>query len=440
MTGAGNFLFGLELDARHFHGSSHRSQFVLRFDEGFDVGRCRSGIRTAFEEIPMLRASVERRWGDIAGPRVYRIHNQPPRSIPFFVHDETNIGKQRLPLREQTTLYAPHLNTKPVAPKAGKIIRFDLYRGRRACDLVITWLHFLLDGQGILNLVALLSRLDGEDARSCSTDNNLSGERLFEVPSLPERLLIAKEWSGRMKALSDPPPGSPAGPVRTVPQDLGYNVIQPDGAVSENLRDSARKEAGFLTPMVFYLAISIRAHHQLFLERGDVPESYLVPVPVNFRDDESDFPVFRTHVSFFWFRVSPEDVEPRPELVRTLKEQRTEQIRHNFPRQMAIAMENNRYVPHWINRKLMRFQTGGELASFFFSYLDTVLPDVSSLFGGKLLDGYHAPGVPPSPGSSLIWGDGDGPLRLTHVYQKSAVDAGERELIQGQIRKEARSP
>ena len=48
------------------------------------------------------------------------------------------------------------------------------------------------------------------------------------------------------------------------------------------------QEAGFLTPMLFYLAATIRAHDAVFRARGSDPVSYVVPLPVNLRPKGSE--------------------------------------------------------------------------------------------------------------------------------------------------------
>ena len=96
---------------------------------------------------------------------------------------------------------------------------------------------------------------------------------------------------------------------------------------SERATQRAASLAGFLTPMLFYLALAIRAHHVVFRARGVDPGAYLVPLPVNLRVKGREGAIFRTRVSLLWFYVAPALAENLPALLEELKLQRREAIR-----------------------------------------------------------------------------------------------------------------
>ena len=77
-----------------------------------------------------------------------------------------------------------------------------------------------------------------------------------------------------------------AGPRRRTPQALRYGVDSRSDHETARVVEAARRRAGFLTPMLFYLAAAMRAHHAVFQARGVDPGSYVVPLPVNLRPRE----------------------------------------------------------------------------------------------------------------------------------------------------------
>ena len=66
---------------------------------------------------------------------------------------------------------------------------------------------------------------------------------------------------------------------------------------------------------------------------------------------------------------------------------------------------------------------GGELCSFFFAYTDEFLPGMTSFLGAPIENAFHAPSVPPSPGSGAIFSLRDGRLNFTHVRQAGVFGA-----------------
>jgi hypothetical protein len=196
----------------------------------------------------------------------------------------------------------------------------------------------------------------------------------------------------------------------------------------------AQERAGFLTPMLFYLAAAIRAHHAVFRKRGEAPGSYVVPLPVNLRPKGAAGAIFRTHVSLLWFQVRPEQVEDLGELLEALKQQRHEAIRSGQIEDGVCAMDFARLVPQrpyaWLARRHLR----GELCSFFFAFTGEFLPGLASFLGAEIRGGFHVAPVPPSPGSALALSLRGGRLGATHVRQRGVFDADELAVFREQLR------
>ncbi len=429
-TGADSFLLDLEHETRTFHRASHRSQVVIELAPDLDLARCQERIQQVFYQCPILQASIRRSWAGLAGPYEFYVPTDPP-PVPFYLHPEarfwTGPGTTRVP-----RIFLHLLNRDPVSFQNGEMIRFDVVPDTRSTYLAVTWLHMLFDGHGIELFLQHL----GDDSSDPELDHDHETRSLIDLPPLLERFQIQDRWSRRMRNLYGDGLQSPFGQLKSTPQQLRYGVTRYSVNESERCQQIATEEAGFLTPMVFYLAVSIRVHHQLFERRGSVPDLYLVPVPFNLRPRNQSGPMFRTHVSFLWFSVSSSQIQPRKQLINRLAEQRKEQIKNDFPREMAIAMENLKYHPHWLKRTMMRMGGRDEMCSFFFSYTGDFLPDLSQMFGTKFRSGFHSPAVPPSPGSSMIWSVADDQLTMTHVYQARAIEPEELNRIQKDVRRE----
>jgi hypothetical protein len=75
----------------------------------------------------------------------------------------------------------------------------------------------------------------------------------------------------------------------------------------------------------------------------------------------------------------------------------------------------------------------GELCSFFFGYTAAFCEGLERFFGAPVLDGFHAPSVPPSPGSGLVFSLFGPRLNVTHVRQQGVLSEPERELFRAAL-------
>jgi hypothetical protein len=253
-------------------------------------------------------------------------------------------------------------------------------------------------------------------------------------PPFSERGRAARAWQGWHDAMGARPPRSLAGPLRRTPQALRYTLDSLSEEESARAVEAARTRAGFLTPMLFYLAAAMRAHHAVFRARGVDPGSYVVPLPVNLRPKGGEGAVFRTHVSLIWFQAFPEQMDDFDGLVAELKAQRVAAIRAGQIENGVHAMDFARLAPRRLYAHMARRTLGGELCSFFFAFTDAFLPGLASFFGAPIRNGFHVPPVPPSPGSCLAVSLRDQRLNLTHVHQRGVLTERELAIFRERLR------
>lgn len=427
LTGADCFLRAFDGEVRRWSGSSHLSQLILRLGPGFSSQALRHALDKVAQHNPILSARIERRFG-LAAP-AYRWTSERGPSPIFEVH-RGGVRSDEVP-----SLFFERLNGVQ-RPARGELLRLDAVRyDDESVDLAMTWLHMLLDGSGSEALVELL---EGCSRGSRAPDD--SGDSSVENPSglrgLRGRGEQARAWREALRTKASRPPRSLAGPLKRSRQQLRYDLQTFDVDATRGITERAQSSAGFLTPMLFYLAAAIRAHHRVFVDRGRVPESYLVPLPVNLRPRGTQVAVFRTHVSMLWFQVFPEDVESLDGLIDVLKRQRREMIRQHEVENGLAAMDFARWMPKRLYSRMARRDFAGELCSFFFAYTDDFLPTLKSFMGAPIVNGFHAPSVPPSPGSSAIFSIRAGRLNATHVHQQDVLSPSELASFWGQLRED----
>ena len=484
LTGADCFLRAFEAEVRRSAGASHLSQFVLRLGAGFDVDAFRRLIAEVAEANEIMRAPIRRR--AIFGPPLYRLDRPGPASrVVVETHPAQEAGARRGPDadaagyahdagtahgagdRVTVSAGAAHGSGDPVGVSAtagasrfgplpelfgrrlngrmdarrGRLLRFDIVPRLGpvpGTDIAATWLHMLFDGSGSEHFIEHLAACSADAQRSRVIpidrgDNGISSPAVAALPAAAGvRGKMAGQWQAYMNGLAARPPRSLAGPLRRQPQELRYRQLRLDGEEGSAAIARAKKMAGFLTPMLFYLAVAIRAHRAVAIRRGALPPSWVVPLPVNMRPKGGQGEIFRTHVSLLWFQVTPEQAQDLPALIEVLKEQRLEAIRSKLVEAGVAAMDFARIAPARLYSHMARRNFGGELASFFFAYTDLFAAGAETLCGAPILDGFHVPSVPTSPGSALVFCLRDG-LDVIHVHQRGSITEDELELMREQI-------
>ena len=431
LTGADCFLRAFDHEIRRMNGASHVSQLVLRLGPGFDVEGFRRTLEDAVRAHPLLRAPVARRLG--LGAPVFQLAAAgrcPMPRVEIHQAEAPRVGDP--PLSE---LFASRLN-QPLSLRRGELLRFDLVRhGDSGADLAASWLHLLFDGSGSERFVRWLDECFRGERRPEQLPDPEEGEPLQAAkPSLGERGRAARAWQGWHDGMGARPPRSLAGPLRRVPQALRYGVDSLSEEETARAVAAASSSAGFLTPMLFYLAAALRAHHAVFRARGLDAGSYVVPLPVNLRPKGGEGAIFRTHVSLIWFQVFPEQVDDFAGLVAELKAQRVAAIRAGQIENGVHAMDFARLAPRRLYAHMARRSLRGELCSFFFAFTDAFLPGLDRFFGAEIRNGFHVPPVPPSPGSCAAFSLRDRRLNFTHVYQRGVFSERELAIFRERLR------
>jgi hypothetical protein len=434
LTGADCFLRAFDWEVRRSAGASHLSQLVLRLGPGFDAEAFRALLAEVATAQPQLRAPIRRAWGVL--PPVSRLDLAARAPLPRFeVHEAAPGDGDALP-----ALFHARLNGQLDGAR-GELLRCDAVLrqgGRAGTDLAFTWLHMLFDGSGSERFVRWLDEVGtGKRRASELPEESPAPRREAAAPAAtPARGRLAQRWVARMREFARHAPHSLAGPLTRAPQALDYALLTFTPEQTATIVARAKKRAGVLTPMLFYLAASIRAHHAVARARGLDPGSYVVPLPVNLRVKGGQGELFGTRISMVWFQVMPSDAEDFDRLLDVLKKQRLAAIKDGYVEAGTAAMDFVRFLPRRAYAAMARYELEGELCSFFFAYTDEFLPGMQTFLGAPIENAFHAPSVPPSPGSGAIFSLRRGRLNFTHVRQAGVFRAGEGEIFEGALRAE----
>jgi hypothetical protein len=430
LLGADCFLRAFDSEVRRTAGASHLSQLVLRLGPGFDTGAFAKLLSEVTLAQPILRAPIRRRFGIL--PPDFRLDLAERAPLPaLIVHDAPGAEGVSAPL---APIFAQQLNATFIG-RGGHLLRCHVVRhdaGRAGTDLAFTWLHMLFDGAGSERFVRWLDEV-GRGARSARALPAESAAPAARVGA-QARGEQAMRWRARMNSFAARPPRSLAGPLVRTQQRLDYELVTFSADETARIAERARRLAGFLTPMLFYLAASIRAHQAVFQVRGVDPRSFVVPLPVNLRAKGGAGELFQTRISLLWFQALPEHCGDLERLLGELKAQRLAAIKDGMVEAGTAAMDFARWLPQRAYARMARRAFGGELCSFFFAYTDEFLPGMDAFLGAPIRNAFHAPSVPPSPGSSAIFSVRAGRLNFTHVRQAGVFGAAELARFHARLR------
>jgi hypothetical protein len=430
LTGADGFLRAFDVETRRRNGASHLAQVVLRLGPGFDAEAFRAVLADAARANPILRAPIRRTLG--VGTPTYRLDAARDDGWPAFtLHPAMPGSAPPIP-----PLFFERLNEVRSA-RRGELLRVDAVpRGgdQPGTDLAFTWLHMLLDGSGSERFVQFLeARRRGTAPAVPPADRADTPPEVALPASARQRGAMAMTWQRGMQELGTLGVRSLAGPARDVQQALVYDVHSFSAEESAGILARAASLAGFLTPMLFYVAAAIRAHDAVLRARGSVPESYVVPLPVDLRPKGGEGGVFRTRVSMIWLQVRADRVHDLALLLADLKEVRRRAIREHQVENGVAAMDYALRAPARLYAHMTRRALRGELCSFFFGYTASFCDGLDEFFGARLLDGFHAPSVPPSPGSGVVFSLCGTHLNVSHVRQQGVLSEAELALFRAAL-------
>jgi hypothetical protein len=420
-------------EAHRFHDAGHVSQLVLRLGPGFDPDAFRALLEDVARATPILRAPVGRRFG--VAPPTFRLARAADAPLPCVaVHEGGTERPVELPLALRA-----RLNARLVL-EHGELLRCDVARyASGEADVVLTWAHLLLDGAGSELFVRRLDAcFRGEAPPALDAPGAVSAAA---QRSLAERGSMARRWQAHLTSFGAAPPRSLGGPRRRRAQALDYDMRTLTRDETAGVVARAASVAGALTPALFYLAATMRAHDAVFTARGDDPGHYVVPLPVNLRPRGAHGAVFQTNLALLWFHVARRHVVGElAGLVGELARQRRAGIRDGFLEASTAAMDFMRWAPASLHTWLARTSLGGEIASFYFAFTGEFIAGLTSFCGAEIVNGFHVPSVMPSPGSSIIMSVRDGRLNVAHIYQRDAVSADERRVLQRRLLDDLRGP
>lgn len=298
--------------------------------------------------------------------------------------------------RELLTELHARIEPRWEAPLRVLLLDLEVEHAGAASCLALTWFHPLMDAQGGQNFLAHLNDLD---RRSDQIPWD-GAPPAFVPPRDPRRLLercrMASGSLRYLRTLAPVPPVSPV-PPRVPP---GRACFRQESFLGSDPAASDRRPTREIS---WRLALVGKAMAELWQRRGlpDVP--FLVPIGVDQRPKGDPGPTFGSMLAFHFARFRPSDTGDVPALAHVLRRQMADAVRGGHIEANAVAMEFLQYRPLSMMLRVLPWTASGELFSFNCADLTDWPPALEHCFDRRVVNAYHIPVVPPSPGIGVFF-------------------------------------
>jgi len=355
---------------------------VIKLGNGFDVERLRRRLADSPLVDWLARACIVRP-PPFFFPPLWRVAGKP--KAVFFDHQNQN-GAAAEPWSLPKVVAGRELDAG-----RGPGLAFDVMRHADGTSHVfLSWNHTHLDARG---LDFLLNHLNADEtAKNVPTVQNFInpkqlGSGLSGWWSNVKQARGSVEWlnkSGTEPLFSLVPEGSRPTSCRN-----HYCIIY--FTEEETARMDARCQqfnCGFRRSH-FFLACSLRALHNVAVQRANKDGAYLIPVPHDTRKRGANGPIFSNHLSILFYRIEPRHAGRISDILGELSRQMTDQIRDRFPESCLAALDMFKPLPLGWYVKHLGKPTRGKFATFSFSDSGETCAGMKDLWGGKILEVTH---------------------------------------------------
>jgi hypothetical protein len=371
---------------------SNNTLLVVQCDRPVEPARVHRALGRLAESCPWPASRLRRGfpWGGLhwaAGPRA---------------------GLEPLPVRQVAVTSAAALREEleaelnsAIDPRREPPLRFLIIDGGPACRagrgfLVLSWFHSLMDPRGGQNLLRHLADLDQEGDERSPRGASPTFVTVRDPRSLRERARLGRRSLDYMRTLTPVPPVSPGTGLTTFGRARFWQ-----GAFVP--RDGRSGDTRATRDICWRLALVGRAMSALWQKRGlpDVP--FLVPISVDLRPKGEEGAVIGNWLAFHFARFTPSETADVAGLARSLRLQMADAVRDGQIDANAVGMEFLRYRPLWMMPRSLPGGPNGETFSFNCADTGDFLPALTTVFGRRVVNAYHAPAVLPQPGVGVFF-------------------------------------
>jgi len=371
---------------------SHNALMIVQSDDPVEPARVRRAFDRLAESCPWPSSRLRRGfpWGALQWVASRGAGLDPPQMREVAVTSAAALHR----------VLEDELNSA-IDPRREPPFRLLIVDGGPACRpgrgfLVLTWFHALMDPRGGQNLLGHLVGLDPDGDGRFPHGATRAFAAARESRSLRERARLGRRTLDYMRTLTTVSPVSPGTGLTAFGRASFWQgaFVRPGAATGDT---RATRD------VCWRLALVGSAMSDLWQKRGlpDVP--FLVPISVDLRPKGEEGVAIGNWLAFHFARFKPSETADVGALARTLRVQMADAVRDGQIDANAVGMEFLRYRPLWMMPRSLPGGPSGDAFSFNFADVGAPPASLSTVFGRRVVNMYHAPAVLPRPGIGIFF-------------------------------------
>lgn len=427
VTASDGFLLGLESLMRRTGQGRHLAATVVECAGAPDLAAIQAAATRLGRRHPLLHARIARSRRDW----IARWHPSPagPQPLPLSlwrlpgIATTTAAAWEEIPSVE--ALLDARLNGDSIDIRIpGPNLHFHVVlTGAATWSFILIWSHSLHDAVGIAKLLQeIAAPADSpapEIAENAAPVSASFGELYRRAHPMIEEMRSFPAWRVRSLHRKGVTPGASR-----------FELVRWNRGETAAIRAQMAATAGELLLLPYFACCAARAVHAVIAARHpqETPP-VLLSLPVQRQGDPARRPLFQNHMAVYTLLLTAEELAELKPATRTLYRKYADFIRRKLPAAMDALMQLMERCPSRLYNLPAFLYLRGEICTLFHSHTGAFAPDLTGLFGSRILNGYHIPTVSSPPGIGLFFSEFDGQLTLTLSWKEGCLEPRERELL-----------
>jgi len=422
-SSADGFLLGLESLMRRTGQGRHMAGTVLECEGQPDLAEVRRIADLLGRAYPILHARSAR-GGDWLAK--WRTDEVSARAVPVHCWHLPGVAGEGAEIASLEGWLTQRLNAAEIDIHApGPNLDFHvILTSARSWAFVLLWSHSLLDAVGMMKFLQQIAALSTPGA--VPVPDVVTEEAVLPVPQLYQKAKPVIEELRRFprwKIRSLHRKGTQAGESR-------FYLAKFDREATAAIRAKMAKTAGELLLLPYFASCASRAVQAVIAARHPEEKvAILLTLPVQRQSDPAKRPVFRNHMTPYTVLLEPDELGDLKSASKALYRKYADFMRRKLPAAMHALMQMMERCPSRFYNLPTFFYMRGEICSLFHSHTGEFLPGAESVFGSRILNGYHVPSVSSPPGIGIFFSEHAGLMTLTISWKEGCLSSLELELM-----------
>lgn len=410
----------------------HLAATVLECEGEPDLARVRRAAETFGRDYPVLHARNTRSKKDWVAR--WRTDEVLPRPIPvksWHLPEARPEGDEVASLEDLIHRSVNGVDIDIHAPGPNLLFHVVTLSAERWA-LVLVWSHSLMDAVGMTKFLRLLA----------SEEPGSAGPAGEPAPELP-----VSELYKRAFPMIEEMRKFPAWHIRSLhrkgvrPGESRFHVAKFGVGETAAIRAKMAATAGELLLLPYFACCAARAVQAVIAARHPQEQvSILLSLPVQRQNDPAKRPLFSNHMVPYTLLLTPEELADLKPAASALYRKYADFMRRKLPAAMDALMQMMERCPSRFYNLPAFIYMRGEICSLFHSHTGAFLPGVETLFGSRILNGYHVPSVSAPPGIGIFFSEHAGQLTMTLSWKAGCLSPPELDLLKTTLARDLGTP